>query len=463
MKTGFKFICAVILVFLASNVYPASIDERVAEQRKRDVITGDNETVSREHLRRFAERDHTPFTVGSFVFDGFLRFKYENAKTYDGVKYSFLRTYLNLNMLNVGVTGLSLHFYGDMQNSLKNADEDLDLYYGYIRYKTFQNAVDIKAGRFELINNNFMTVDGGQVTFITPAYFGVTLYGGVPYYKNFEDRKEVFRDTGDLIYGGRVFLSGIESVSAYIGYSRETGKNSEGRYGVFSEILSAGGYYVYDMSSDGVESYASVNAVAEYDPFHGALSRLSGKANYRRGMFELVAFGDIFDIRDQYPKGRELIIRLLSTGKEMRYGGDAAFNPADWISIYGGVYGTTVEVNSGSNIYGAVYKAGFDLYFMKYAGLMFAGEFYYYDTGRYDALGGALSGEWRVTQDLSFILSGELASLKDGVDTINAYAVNAELTLHITRFLTASVFYEKGEKNRFIDDMRCGATVKYDF
>lgn len=423
------------------------------------ISTGDN--VTSETLRKFALRGETvAFDNGTFGVGGFVRLRYENVK-YLGEWSSYLRSYVDLNLENMGTPGLSLHFYGSMQNSLKNADESLDLYYGYIRYKTFQNAIDVKAGRFELINNSFMTVDGGEASFITPAYLGITLYGGVPSYKNFEDRKVVFRNTGDLVYGGRIFLSGIENVHAYIGYSLETGRGDSGSFSVFSESLGAGGFYKYDLSSAGLKSYLTVGADVEYDPHNGVMSRLSGRFDYKYDFFGFKVFGDIFDVKDQYPQGRELIIQLLSNGSEKRLGGDVSFDISDIAYIYAGLYATNLQLKNDRSLNGMVYKGGFEINLMKEAHLTLGGEVYYYDTWLFDAAGGMLSVDWRISRDFALNISGEMAGMLGAGKPVTAYSVDTELKIYLLKGLEAAVYFGKGENNRFVDDIRCGLTVKY--
>jgi outer membrane protease len=108
----------------------------------------------------------------------------------------------------------------------------------------------------------------------------------------------------------------------------------------------------------------------DQDVYHGGLARASGRFSAVCGGFKGSVFGGYFDVSYDYPFGRELIIRFISTGRESRRGVNAGYEVTQNIDIYAGFTYTNVALRSGRDAEGEIYRAGTELSLVKEAGVV---------------------------------------------------------------------------------------------
>jgi len=378
-----------------------------------------------------------------------------------GQNSTALSQYLNIGMRGIGLPLLSFYGYGRLNTAINNEESYGDLYLGYIQYKTFQGITNVMLGRFAQVTNRFMTIDGVSAAQILPWNFGVTAYVGMPRYKEMEEYDEELRDLGDLSYGGKVFLSGIPSLQANISYYKETGNNNDGRLAIYRETLGGGVLYYKTMSAEDNTSITA-DVHMEQDVYNGNLARLSGKLTGHFSRVQGTLFSDYYDIRDQYPEGRPFVIRLLSTGFERRYGADMYVKAASWMDLYGGVTYTKILMRGHEENAGQIYTLGTDLSFDT-QGLRATLEGYDYESVISSASGIMGKVQWYITMDMFLQVSGETAWLRKTNNDNNAVSLEGRYTIYLLNNLTTSLYGQAGSNNRFVDDYRWGAAIKYEF
>jgi hypothetical protein len=372
---------------------------------------------------------------------------------------SSINQYLNIGFRGIGVRQLSLYVYGMLSSPVENADSYGELYLGYLQFKSLKGTTEIQLGRFDLVTNRFMTLDGFKIYQAFP-WAGFSAYVGMPRYKEAEERDDEFRtDLGDLSYGGKIFFTGIPAVQANIAYYAETGKDAEDNYTVYRETL-GGGLLFYKTLKDNLSFTADFHA--EHDLQNDALARASAKFTGQFGRISTMLFVDYYDLYDTYPEGRELLIRMMSTGQETRYGADFYIELAPWLDVYGGVTHTEVTMRGGEVNSGQIYTLGADLVFDK-AGFKSTVEGYNYDSVVSTVSGVMGNIKWHLSLDSYLEVTGEMAWFRNGRNDNQASSLEGRYTLYLFQNISLSAYGQTGSENRYVDRSRWGGDIKYEF
>jgi hypothetical protein len=374
--------------------------------------------------------------------------------------------YLNLGVGElVGMRELSFYGYGRYNVGIQDEDTFGDLYLAYLDYRAFQNATHIMLGRFDLINNRFMTLDGVSATQRLPFYVGLSGFVGVPRYREVVDSKDEFRMTGAMAYGGRVFLSGIESFQANVNFYNESGDDDNGDNIVYKRTVGAGGSYFKNYGTLVEPKSVAAEALVDQDVENDVIQRISTRLAGQYYAYQMIVFYDKFDVRDQYPEHREFVIRLLSNGKETRYGGRAMVDVTDWLNLYGGLTLTTISKGEVVEISydGMITKLGADIS-LPYSGLSTGAEYYYYGSDLEKANGVTAYMDWQFARDFILYLGADYAWVTEGTVEREAYSVECRLSAWLTQDIMSTALVQVGDgDSKYVDNLRWGLQVKYVF
>lgn len=126
-----------------------------------------------------------------------------------GGKQSYLPLYeyLSADAHDLGGRPLSFHFYGwgriDLDDDTDDDGKGGFLSSAYLQYRHPQGNAEVRLGRFFLAEGSAAeTLDGAFVKFRTGSGIGLSAFGGVPV-----ERSITATETGDSIYGGRLFFA----------------------------------------------------------------------------------------------------------------------------------------------------------------------------------------------------------------------------------------------------------------
>lgn len=122
-------------------------------------------------------------------------------------KFAPLYEYLSGDASNLGEKPISFHFYGwgrlDLADDTDDGGYDGEIGSAYLQYLHPTGNAEMRLGRFFFTEGVAAEIlDGVFVKTTTPTGFGISLYGGVPVEKSITST-----DTGDSLYGGRVFFA----------------------------------------------------------------------------------------------------------------------------------------------------------------------------------------------------------------------------------------------------------------
>ena len=135
-----------------------------------------------------------------------------------------LYEYLSADVGELGGHPVSFHFYGwarqDLGNDSGTDDRTGELGSAYLEYRHPTGNGEVRAGRFFLAEGTAAEIlDGAFVKARTGPGIGVSAFGGVPV-----ERSITSTETGDSIYGGRIFFARAGYAEVGIGYLREKGR-----------------------------------------------------------------------------------------------------------------------------------------------------------------------------------------------------------------------------------------------
>jgi outer membrane protein OmpA-like peptidoglycan-associated protein len=125
----------------------------------------------------------------------------------DDLQFAPLYEYLSGSARELGGMPLSFHFYGwgriDLADDTDDDGTGGDLASAYLQYLHPTGNAEMRLGRFFLTEGTAAEImDGVFLKGRTPLGFGLSVFGGVPV-----ERTITSTDTGDSIYGGRLFFS----------------------------------------------------------------------------------------------------------------------------------------------------------------------------------------------------------------------------------------------------------------
>lgn len=152
-------------------------------------------------------------------------FLYSERDDFDGtaMKFAPLYQYLSADAGELGGHPVSFHFYGwgrqDLADDTGSGDRTGELGSAYLEYRHPAGNGEIRAGRFYLTEGTAAEIlDGAFLKVRSGPGLGVSLFGGIPV-----ERTITGTETGDSLYGGRVFLAHAGIVEAGVGYLMEKG------------------------------------------------------------------------------------------------------------------------------------------------------------------------------------------------------------------------------------------------
>jgi len=406
------------------------------------------------------------FAVQTFAFDfnGSLSVQYEHTnedEDYNEDENTF-ENRLILDNTELVEQYLNFNFYGKYtyeENENSDNEKFTDIYSAYLDFSSFENRLRIKLGRFSFLNNSFMTIDGIETTYRSDNHFGVTLFGGIPKYLDKDDKyiHEEFRDTGERIYGGKIFLNGVKNTNGYLSYSREE-DDSE----TIQELLGAGlgrdfrNFYLQGLNM-------SLDGKLDYELNDSDIYKADIRAGFDYKKLGLILRFTRYNVKDGYRDDRELIISNFSTGEEDRYSYTIEFKATDNIRLYQGLVHTLVEYPSGEWIRGTIAKGGADFSYFKEIGVVTGFHGYYYDSELASAEGAGGYVDWNITNNLKWTTEGEFVKMDDWKDDDELYSLFTELEYIFSNKYTFTIYYENNEETRYLPENRAGAKFKYTF
>lgn len=138
-------------------------------------------------------------------------------------KYLPLYEYLAGDARDLGGRPFSFHFYGwgrqDLADDSGNNSRSGDVGSAYLQYLHPQGNAEMRLGRFFLAEGTAAEImDGAFVKMRTPTGLGVSLFGGLPV-----ERTITGTQTGDSLYGGRLFFAAAGFVEIGATWLKEKG------------------------------------------------------------------------------------------------------------------------------------------------------------------------------------------------------------------------------------------------
>lgn len=386
---------------------------------------------------------------------------YQSREDRDGEKASVFDNYLRLDINKLFHPDISVHAYGKYGHEFNNEFSDGDVYYLYLQYRAFEGGTDLRLGRFPLEAHRFLTVDGLNATFRAAGIIGVSAFAGQPRYLEIDPDRfhREFRDTGDFIFGSKVFLQGIEGLRAHISYSRENGGD------VYRELLGAGAGKDFKLKVFDTDMRISSDVLADYNTDKSTLHKLTGRLYFSFDKkVRIILAADRYNVKEDFPEGRELIMSLLSTGREDRLSYTIFYDITRNWAVYQASTFTHLEMPDGEWHEGTIIKGGINGNFLKEAGLDFGVGVYNFDSFVAKASG--------VTAEIKWHLSGKW-TFEGGVEAVffntpfrdskTATTVTGEVKYSPNRRMNVAVFAEQSDNPEYTSDFRTGMRVDYNF
>ncbi|MFU8819693.1 MAG: hypothetical protein ACNA74_08240 [Desulfurivibrio sp.] len=393
---------------------------------------------------------------------------YEDRQLRDGHRESILVNYLSFDAERLAVANLSLHGFGKYAHEWRDGDSATSLYYLYGNHRTFEGRSELQFGRFPLESHRFLTLDGLHLTMRPDSPWGYALYAGQPRYMEIhEERLErQFRDSGDYLFGARTFLRGVEGLRANASYSREGGGGD-----LYREIIGIGGGKDFFIprrqirGDDDDEMVLALDGSLDYNPDRAVLDQLTARLFLLySSRLRAVLQADRFDVRDDYPPDRELIISLFSTGREDRAKYTVTYDLRPEISLYQGAVYTELELPDGSWRQGWIIKGGVGGNFRETRGLGFDAGLYYFDSHLAEATGLALSVDYQPTVVWNLRLGLEAVKLNAPFrERDHARTYSAELTYRPGVAWQLAGYLEQSDNPEYRSDFRSGLRLDYHF
>lgn len=138
-------------------------------------------------------------------------------------KFAPFYEYLSGDAGNLGGKPFSFHFYGwgrvDLRDDTDDDGRGGDIASAYLQYLHPTGNAEMRLGRFFLAEGAAAEIlDGVFLKARTPLGLGLSVFGGIPV-----ERTITSTDTGDSIYGGRLFYSRAGYVELGVSYLKENG------------------------------------------------------------------------------------------------------------------------------------------------------------------------------------------------------------------------------------------------
>lgn len=386
----------------------------------------------------------------------------EDRETRSGERESVLLNYLSFEAVRVGLPALSLHGFAKQAHEWRQNDSATSIYYLYANHRSFEGRSDLKLGRFPLESHRFLTMDGAQLTILPERPWGYSLYAGQPrYLEIYEERLErQFRDTGDYLAGGKIFLQGYEGVRANASYSREGGGGE-----IHREIVALAGGKDFFPTLAGRERVLALDGSLDYSPDQAALDRMSARlfliwSEKVRGVLQ----ADRYDVRDNYPGGREMIISLLSSGREDRAQYTVTYDFSPEIALYQATVFTEMEMPDGAWRPGTIIKGGVSGNYRDHWGIDFDAGLYHFESHQAEATGMALSMRYTPQSPWDLLLGLELVRIDAPFrQEKSARSISAEIGYTPAPNWKLAGYLERSDNPEFKSDFRTGLRLDYLF
>ena len=387
---------------------------------------------------------------------------FQSRENRDGGRESVLDNYLSLDGDRLLHPAVSMHAYGKYGHDFDAGFSDTSLYYGYLEYRTHEGRADIKLGRFPLSTHRFLTVDGVNVSLKPDGPVGVAVFGGASKYLDLDpDRfKRLFSTSEGTIYGGRLFLQGIEDTRAYAGYSWEGSGDT-----VYQELFSGGVGRDFRAELLGKELKISADGNADYNVDRADLEKMSARlfTSYDKKLRVLLE-ADLYDVKNEFPEGRELVLSILSDGREERTFYTVFYDLNPIVAIYQSSVFTRLKMPDGGWQTGTILKGGVSGNFIEQMGLDLDLGIYRFESFIADATGISTKIRWRPHN--KWILEGGLEAVS--IDTPSrhdqtATTITGEVGYRPKPTLKAALFVEQSDNPEFRSDFRTGMRLDYDF
>lgn len=397
-------------------------------------------------------------SVSAFAFsiDGSVTTSYEVSKDDGEDSEGLWENYLSIDNAKLIDPYIGFTFFGRYAYDESIQEDYTDIYSAYLDYSSFQNALQVRIGRFSYVANRFLTLDGAQATLRTDYFLGATVFAGVPEYFDSDGRhvNESFRDTGDRLYGGKLFLNGIKNTTGFVSYSKEEEDDV-----TFQEMVGLGAGYRFKVS----DIYMHANGSMQYDMDAGVLYKGAGKLYMKYG--DLIVNTDFatYNVEDGSTYEDELIISNFSSGKQDKYGLSVQYNITKNISPYVSGIISRMEMPSGLIAKGEIYKVGFDFNYFKEIGVITGVEGYYYNSEVSNAKGASLDLDWSITRTFRVNFEGEMLRVENTKTENSIYSLYLRAEYDILRDLTLSVFAENNQETRYLPENRYGLKAVYSF
>jgi hypothetical protein len=400
----------------------------------------------------------TAIPAYAVVVEGSFSTMYEHSKYKGDSSEGTWENTLILDNVKLINPYLGFNFHGSY--SIEDGENYTDIYSAYLHFKNFEDALEIKLGRFSFLGNRFLTLDGIEATLRTDYKFGVSVFAGSPEFYDSDDRaiKQTFRDAGDRLYGGRIFLNGVKNTSAYISYSKEEDDDR-----TIQELVGFGLGRVFVLNED---TFITVDGKLDYDQESNDLYRGIARVFAKHKKFAFSADASRIRVEDGSERFEELVITTFSDGKQDRYSYTLEYAINNNYKVYHSLVHSVILDNDGRWETGEIIKFGLNIDHFKTHGLTSEVEFYIYESDIAEATGGSFNIDWNITRELSTSFSAEYVGYSQvaGLDREkDVYSIYADLEYDILRNLSVNLYAENSKETRFLPENRYGVKFKYFF
>ncbi len=390
---------------------------------------------------------------------------FEDRELRDGTQESVMVNYLSFDADRLPMANLSVHGFGKYAREWEEGVSATSIYSLYGNYRTFEGRTDLRFGRFSQESHRFLTLDGLHLTRRPDMPLGYSLYIGQPRYMEIHNQRfeRQFRDSGDYLAGGKVFLRGVEGVRANMSYSREGGGGD-----VYREIIGLGGgrdFFIPHHRQDEEDMILAADGSLDYNPDQSVIDRLSARLfMIYSPRLQAVVQVDRYDVRDDYPTDRELIISLFSTGREDRAKYTITYNLRPELALYQSSVFTELEMPDGARRQGRIIKGGVMGDFQEQWGVDFDAGLYHFDSHLAEANGGAMSVNYHPVQAWNLLLGYEYVDISKPLrDDDSAQTVSVEVGYRPGIKWKVAGYLEHSDNPEYRSDFRTGLRLDYRF
>jgi len=394
--------------------------------------------------------------ASAFNIDGSLATSYEVSKNEGESSEGLWENYLSIDNAKLLDPYLGLTFYGRYSYDESIQEDYTDIYSAYLDYSSFQKALEVRIGRFSYIANRFLTLDGAQVTFRTDFMLGATAFAGVPEYYDSDGRhiNESFRDTGDRLYGAKVFLNGVKDTTGFISYSKEEEDDV-----TFQEMLGLGAGYRFNVSDISLHANGSM----QYDMDSGVIYKGAAKLHMKYGKLRVNTDFITYNVKDGSTYEDELIISNFSSGKQDKYALYVQYDVTKNIAPYWSAVYSRMEMGSGLISKGEIYKLGSEFNYFKEFGIISGLEGYIYSSDISNAKGGSFDIDWSVTRAFRMNFESEMLRVEQSFEEKTIYSLYLRAEYDLLKDFTISVYAENNQETRYLPENRYGLKAVYSF